>query len=44
MSYLCHQNLSLHCLLADDANLHIPHQNLKRLQLVVNNEITKVDY
>ena len=31
-------------LFADDANLHISHQNLKTVQLVVNNEIEKVDY
>ena len=31
-------------LFADDANLHISHQNLKALQLRVNNEIKKVDY
>ena len=30
-------------LFADDANLYISHQNLKTLQLVVNNEIEKVD-
>ena len=31
-------------LFADDANLLISHQNLKTLQLRVNNEIKKVDY
>ena len=31
-------------LIADDANLRISHQNLKTLQLVVNNKIKKVDY
>ena len=31
-------------LFANDANLYISYQNLKTLQLPVNNEIKKVDY